>query len=293
VEIIVIDDGSNDNSRKVIQQFSGRIRWEAAGSNQGVNRTRNRGISLASGEFVLFLDADDFLEPDTVFRQVELLEDRAADICYADWKYWMMRPKGSWQSKPHNGKRSPGDDLTVSLLKDWWCPPFAYLYRKRFILENNLFWNENLGFPDDFEYILKASLKQPAVVYHPVVTGYYRKHIGSRLSGITTEKWAKNVVFIYELAEDQLRNQNRWKEPYIDAVCSGYLGVGRRMFKYDPNFFQQMLDKIHQLKPNFCASRKRYRWAAQILGYERAERLAQLKRRGRAMIEALVCKVRG
>jgi glycosyltransferase involved in cell wall biosynthesis len=64
-EVIVIDDGSKDESLKVIQSFGDRIRWET-GPNRGGCAARNRGIALARGEWVQFLDADDVLLPDCI-----------------------------------------------------------------------------------------------------------------------------------------------------------------------------------------------------------------------------------
>jgi len=64
-EVIVIDDGSTDRSLDVIQSFGDKIRWET-GPNRGGCAARNRGIALASGEWIQFLDADDVLTPECV-----------------------------------------------------------------------------------------------------------------------------------------------------------------------------------------------------------------------------------
>lgn len=291
--MIVVDDGSTDSSPDILSRFGNSIKPAFFCSNRGVNQARNHGLSKASGEYVLFLDADDFLKPDAVDAQVRQLKKTGADLCFGDWRYWVMNQNRTGRSERHNRKRNSGDDLTVSLLKDWWCPPFAYLYRRLFLLENNLVWNEKLGFPDDFEYILRVSLCQPAVTHVSEITGYYRKHDGVRLSKIDAEKWMRNVICIYELAKSQLCNQGRWQEPYIDTVCAGYLNIGRRMIPHDPVCFHQMLAKISQLKPDFSFSRKRYAWAASLLGYEWVEKMSQFKRRGRRSIEDFLCKALG
>lgn len=71
-EVIVIDDGSTDNSLEVIKSFGDKIRWET-GPNRGGCAARNRGIELARGELIQFLDADDLLHPQKLEKQVSFM----------------------------------------------------------------------------------------------------------------------------------------------------------------------------------------------------------------------------
>jgi glycosyltransferase involved in cell wall biosynthesis len=84
-EVIVIDDGSTDRSVEVIRSFGDTLRWES-GSNHGGSTARNRGLKLARGEFVQFLDADDLLHPNKLSSQVPLAEANWADVVYCDWR---------------------------------------------------------------------------------------------------------------------------------------------------------------------------------------------------------------
>lgn len=83
IEVIVIDDGSTDGSLDVIQSFGERIRWET-GPNQGGCAARNRGLSLAKGDLIQFLDADDWLLPQKLERQVPLMLENPDRIVYCD-----------------------------------------------------------------------------------------------------------------------------------------------------------------------------------------------------------------
>jgi glycosyltransferase involved in cell wall biosynthesis len=74
IEIIIIDDGSTDDSLEVIRTFGSRV-YVISQPNAGVGRARNVGIGRARGEFVAFLDQDDWWMPEKVQKQVRLLTD--------------------------------------------------------------------------------------------------------------------------------------------------------------------------------------------------------------------------
>jgi glycosyltransferase involved in cell wall biosynthesis len=72
VEIIVVDDGSTDGTRDVLEAFGDRVRYVAQ-AQQGAGAARNTGVTLAGGEFLAFLDADDVFTPEKVAVQAQFL----------------------------------------------------------------------------------------------------------------------------------------------------------------------------------------------------------------------------
>jgi glycosyltransferase involved in cell wall biosynthesis len=89
-ELIVVDDGSEDGTREAIAHYGGGVRY-AYQKNQGVSSARNRGLELAEGEFIAFLDSDDLWLPEKLGVQVAFMDAHPeALICYTD-EIWIRR----------------------------------------------------------------------------------------------------------------------------------------------------------------------------------------------------------
>ena len=71
IEIIVVDDGSSDDSAEVLMTYSDKIKWIKQ-SNQGVSAARNKGTAASKGELIAFLDADDVWLPEKIEKQVRV-----------------------------------------------------------------------------------------------------------------------------------------------------------------------------------------------------------------------------
>ena len=149
-EIIAIDDGSKDSSFKILseyQQFSPNIRILSR-ENKGAAYTRNEGIELAKGEFIMFIDSDDYIKSD--YLQVFYDEiSRGLDDAVI----------GGLQRVNQDGKQL----FSIQLGKDKWSKyrsisPCARIYKKKFLQDNNLYFPE---FPlgEDLLFSLKAYSK--------------------------------------------------------------------------------------------------------------------------------------
>ena len=88
LEVIVVNDGSTDNTEEIIRKYRNRVRYIYQ-PNKGLAEARNSGIRAARGKYLQFLDADDLLLPRKIERQVDFLEKFSDfDIVYSDTRYF-------------------------------------------------------------------------------------------------------------------------------------------------------------------------------------------------------------
>lgn len=89
-ELLVLDDGSKDNTLQTIKEFAqkdSRIKALPNGKNMGVSTTRNRGIDLATGEWIAFLDSDDIWQPSKLEKQLKLAGEKSAEFLFTGSSY--------------------------------------------------------------------------------------------------------------------------------------------------------------------------------------------------------------
>lgn len=156
LEIILINDGSEDNSASICERFAKGnsniifINQE----NKGVSAARNAGIQKATGKYLLFLDADDFLPPNAIHTLVEAAEKANSDMAIGKISETEQIPIGIFE----------GTDFLIKVLED---NPIAYyswriLYKRTFV--------QDVRFPvgyvcgEDSYFVFECALKQPRVV---------------------------------------------------------------------------------------------------------------------------------
>ena len=130
-EIVAVDDGSSDGSAAILDEYAQRdperVRVEHR-ENAGAAEARNRAIELAQGEYVAFLDNDDWLEPDFLERLVAHVGE-GADIVFSGYRRPCADGSVSSEIIPH-----PGEEWApFAVLAAW-----AKLYRREFLLANDL-----------------------------------------------------------------------------------------------------------------------------------------------------------
>ncbi|QAA34732.1 glycosyltransferase family 2 protein [Clostridium manihotivorum] len=158
IEIIVIDDGSNDKSGSIINNL-----WQdnkqiiyIRQENKGVSAARNKGIDSSSGKFVFFLDADDWIEEDCIENMISMMIKTNSDYCFSDWYV-----EGNFGTRIDSLNRDwnvyfDADELyRFYILNRYGCAPWGKLYRLDIIVENKISFIEGLPYAEDYLFILR------------------------------------------------------------------------------------------------------------------------------------------
>jgi len=155
-ELIIIDDGSTDNTPEIINSYRGDIlvfRQE----NQGVSASRNRGIAEASGRFIAFLDSDDLWLPQKLFRQVEFFNKNPdAQICQTE-ETWIRKGVRVIPKKRH---KKPWGMIFEQSLALCLVSPSAVMIRRSLLKKVGGF-DETLPACEDYDLWLRISCRYP------------------------------------------------------------------------------------------------------------------------------------
>ncbi|BAZ21024.1 putative glycosyl transferase [Kalymmatonema gypsitolerans NIES-4073] len=274
IEIVVIDDGSTDNSWEIIKTFEKKIIWERL-PHKGGNSARNRGFALSRGKYIQFLDADDYILPEKIERQVHFLEATGADVVYGDWRHKHHLPDGtSFLDKVEIAGTQI--DILESLLANWWTAVASLLY-KRTVVEKSGGWDEKLRAAQDRDFFLSVALNGAKVVYQPGCYSIYRRYGNVTVSSSSAPRWIESHCAVLEKAEKKLIQMNQLTMRYRYALAKSYFELARDSLLID-NYSQyiRFLEEALILFPDFKRNSHRpfYRLVQSICGFRLTERIA-------------------
>jgi glycosyltransferase involved in cell wall biosynthesis len=175
-EIIVINDGSTDNSKEIATKYlSEKIRIIDHPKNKGLSATRNTGVKNANSNYITFLDADDLWYPDYLQTIEKLILSYPKAHIFAT-NFDEVYPKTT--HKPHNGSEGlPSDfngviDFFKINLKQGIYTPSSVCWHKS-IFETIGYYNEKITFSEDLDFNIRANLKFKLAYSNSVQMSYF------------------------------------------------------------------------------------------------------------------------
>jgi glycosyltransferase involved in cell wall biosynthesis len=273
LEIIVIDDGSTDKSLEIIKSYGDKIIWRSY-LHQGGNYARNRGFDLSQGKYIQYLDADDYILPEKIEKQVSLLEATGADVVYSDWRHQHHLADGSSVLDKIEIAEAK-TDILAALLANWWVALAALMYKKSAV-ENIGGWDENLPAAQDRAFFLSVVMNGGKVVYQPGCYAIYRKYGSVTVSTASKSRWLKSHHLVLQKVEQELLQRKQLLIKYRQALAKSYFELAREALFLDYVQYLMFLEKALVIFPEFKANSKRtvYRLMQDIIGFRQTERIA-------------------
>ena len=215
-EVICVDDGSSDNSLKILCEYAAKdSRFSVFTQDHAFAGTaRNLGITHARGDYLIFLDADDYFLPKMLESSLKKAEENDADICVfsvmgfnnvTNKTYpmpWMCQPE-STQQYIFSKENDPDHIFCFTSSAPW-----NKLYKRSFITENNLFF-QNIRSANDFSFVMTALAAASRIVTLDEPLLIYRTNNDSSLQG----SQQKDPLSFY-FALQELRKQLYERELY-------------------------------------------------------------------------------
>lgn len=219
IEIIVLNDGSIDNTSGILDSCCKKYKKIKVihKNNTGVSDTRNLGIQEASGEYILFLDSDDFLEKNTIEEMVKKIGNRDIDMVIFGFKVLGSKNRLNDTAILHTMLYS--NDVKTDLLKTIISTKnniFGYawraLYSKKMLQSNDVFFPKGIKISEDYMFLLNAIYHSNTILVDD--NEYYLYNINDQ---------SMSIKYIPSLLNDMLF-VNQWVYDIIVKENEGLLG---------------------------------------------------------------------
>src|SRR5947208_2385103 len=274
-EIIVVDDGSTDETLAIARRFEPKGVRVVTQPNQGAAAARNKAFSLSRGDYIQWLDVDDLLSRDKVTRQMQAAEDTR------DWRTLFSSPWAFFRYRPAKAKFIPTPlwcdlDPTEWLTRKWegnWHMQTATWLVSRELTEVAGVWDTRLLGDDDGEYFFRVVNASNGIRFVPQSRVYYRITPTSRLSYIRRSDKKMEAQFLgMKLQIGYLRA--REDSDRVRAACVTYLQTWLPVFYPNrPDLVQEAQQLAASLGGRLFLPKAswKYAWIEKVFGFATAK----------------------
>lgn len=267
-EIIVINDGSTDNSRNVVknlqQSYCNIILKDKV--NGGVSSARNYGIIYARGEYIMFCDPDDYIEKNVLGKMLNLVEKDNLDGCCFN-----IKRINSWGTEIIDKFRFAETEIMdgIAFFRKGYLNGYthAWLLKKNIVINNNLTFVEGISLAEDQEFLIKFVTLAQKVKYYNLA---FYNNVTRKGSLSSSSRKKENIFYVFPLIEslemfkEEILN-NELSKNFIEERIACYYQDAIHFVTY-PGFikyFPLVRDKIKKKRKtrfdikNFNSKRKK------------------------------------
>jgi glycosyltransferase involved in cell wall biosynthesis len=286
-EIIIVDDGSRDQTLRVAREFASKSVCVVTQENQGAARARNKAFELCQGNYIQWLDADDLLASDKIARQMDIagLFESKRTLISSAWAYFMYsRNRAKFVPTPIWCDLDPVEWLVRKMGQNLHMPPATWLVTRELTQAAGP-WDSRLSFDDDGEYFCRVILASDSIRFVPDAKTFYRESGSGSLSDFDeSEKKLASLFLSMQLHVGYARSLEDSQR--VRSACLSYLQ--RRFFRFYPNqiaLVQQLQQLAATLGGTLDVPRLswKYAWMQKLLGWRLTRRFRQLYSRSKSL----------
>ncbi len=183
-EIIVVDDGSTDESAAKVESYVDRGVQLVRQDNRGASAARNRAFAASTGQFVIFVDADDLVGPHHLESLLACLLEHPLCVALSKWDRFHHTPEEArFPDRPTECDMRGIDWLMLDWERGRPMTQSGMILIPRVLIEEYGGWDERLSLLDDFEFFARIISRSDGVRFAPKGRLYYRSGLSNTLSG--------------------------------------------------------------------------------------------------------------
>lgn len=239
IEVLIINDGSTDDSEDVIKQFNDIRIIYTKRKNHGVSATRNYGIKKAIGKYITFIDSDDWIEENYIYELVNGIDIHDCIIMNStdfnnrkSWKFISLNKEYILENRDAI-KASISCDLMYST-----C--WGKLYKTDYV--KKIKFDENMSIAEDLKFLIEYFSISNTIKIIPLNLYHYNIRNGSAVRSGYNKKWNDEIKYLNELLEKY--NSNDINELLINRLVNLYLNLLKfKLSKKDKRIIKRELKK--------------------------------------------------
>ena len=248
IEIILVDDGSTDNSSVICDNYESKYSNIKVihKKNGGLSSARNCGISHSSGMYLLFVDSDDYINERACEKFAQALNDDKVDIVVGEARKKEKNRITLYQHNSFEEDKIYSSKQYINLAiknNEFYAPVCFNIYRKEFLLENNLFFKEGI-LHEDMEYLPRVFLSAKKI---KKISYIFYEYIIREKSITNNKNYTKNIKDIFDIYSDwyeMFKNvEDKETRKMLNCVLSKYFIASCRIFNIYQNVYPKNINR--------------------------------------------------